>query len=139
MVAGEVDDVGVHVDGGDVAVLTEQVCQQRRVIAGSGADFENAITALRAQLVEQEGDDAGLRGATQHLAFRASLGDHDVVRVGDGQLDIRDVVVAFDRAQRVFDGPAAGVPGLLDLGDQGFPQGFGRHVVGRGEVHQRLS
>jgi len=30
-VAGVLDDVGIHVDGGDVAFLTDQVCEQRSV------------------------------------------------------------------------------------------------------------
>jgi hypothetical protein len=65
--AGASDDVGIEVDGGDLASVADQVREQAGVVAGASADLQDPLPRFDLQLFQHHRDDRRLRcGAGRH-------------------------------------------------------------------------
>jgi hypothetical protein len=83
-------NLGVDVDGGDLAVRPDQVSEQGGVVAGARTDLQHAAPGVDIELVEHHGDDDRLGRAAERLTVWGTFDDHSpvVVRLGErGFLD----------------------------------------------------
>ena len=61
MLPGDQHQVVVDVDRDDVATLADDMRDERRVVAGAGPNFENALIRVQGQLLEHDRHDRWLR------------------------------------------------------------------------------
>jgi hypothetical protein len=136
--AGSFHEVVVDVDGGDVAPVADEVGEEGGVVAGAGAQFEDAFARLRVELVEHEGDDAGLGRAGDRCAVGVVLDADRAVRVGVLEGGVGHEQVAGDGPQRGLDRGGADVSGRGELVGQLVAQSGGLvEVCGGGCGHVR--
>jgi hypothetical protein len=80
-------DLRVNVDGGDLAGRAGQVREEGRVVAGSGADLEDAVAGAYIELAEHDGDDVGF-GLWLTFDDRLALGEDSLSE----QVEVRTAV-----------------------------------------------
>ncbi|GAB3999128.1 hypothetical protein GCM10029992_27010 [Glycomyces albus] len=117
--AGAPDRVGVEVDGGDRPVLADQFGQERRVVAGAGADLEHPLAGADVELLEHLGDDRRLGGRTDRIALAVALGDDHFVLVGGLDRDLGHEPVSGHGEHRPLDLSRLQGAALAQLGDEG--------------------
>ena len=102
VVGGGLDQVRVDVDGGHRAGAADHGRHQRGVVAGAGADLQDALARAQAELLEHDRHHRRLGGRAGGHAIGEA--DRDgVVGVGLVQAERRQEQVAGHRAERPFD------------------------------------
>ena len=123
-VSGMVDERGMALDGEDVI---DEFGEQRALISGAGADFEDAVFGTEGERLEHECDDEGLgdglalcdRERRIVVGLGAKLRSDELV-AGHAQHGVEDALVANAAVAEEVDHRAAGfgkgVHGLRNMG-----------------------
>ena len=114
---GTVDELLVDVDGDHVALRTDDPRHERGVVAGAGADLENAVARAQVELREHDRHHRRLGGRARRDAVDG-LHRHGLVGIGAGERYPGQEQVPRHRPERLLDGRAAQPPAVVQPVDE---------------------